>query len=357
MNTLDSEFFELSNDLLCIAKVSGHFLEINQSWSRTLGWSIEELTHVPFVHFVHPDDVAATLEETQSLAEGKNTLSFENRYRCKNGEYRNLLWRCSSDKERGLIFAVARDITDLRQKEKLIEEQKVKMINSARLSSLGEMAAGIAHEINNPLTIIDSIIFQTTTSMDRKQFDLQQLPAVFDRMSKALDRIAKIVRSLRFFSRNSENDPFTLVSLNSIFQDAGELCSEKFRLGEVQLTLPKIENINILCRPSEIGQVLINLVTNSYDAVRGTPGAWVRVDTESRGSRIAITVTDSGNGIPKEIQKLMMNPFFTTKEIGYGTGLGLSIALGIVRSHGGHLIYDEIGGNTRFTFDLPMGQI
>ncbi len=480
MNRFSNEFFELSNDMLCIANFEGYFIRLNQAWEKSLGWSLEELMAQPFVSFVHPEDREATVAESKSLTEGHPTTSFENRYRCKNGEYKTLLWKSTSDFSQKLLFAVARDITEIKSKElsliednkrfqqilnaiddfillkdpqsrllwanksfrdfygfapdedtrvmtdrpdndpaltakyrrddrfvietgkrlvipweyctrfdnklrklrvvkapifddegkvimsvgvskditdelereKLIHEQQVKMIHSARLSSLGEMAAGIAHEINNPLTIIDAILFQTSARIERDQFQLSELESVFGRITKSLDRIAKIVRSLRFFSRNSENDPFVVATLDSIFQDTSELCREKFKMAQVPLRLNAPPEMVALCRPTEIGQVLLNLVSNSFDAVHGTKNPWVSLDACQKDSKLIISVTDSGHGIPAEIQHAMMNPFFTTKEVGHGTGLGLSIALGIIKSHGGELIYQEREGHTSFAFDL-----
>lgn len=482
---LSSKFFDLTNDLFCVADFNGHFVKVNAEWEKTLGWSTEQLTQQPFVSFVHPDDQKITIEETQAIMNGKHSVSFQNRYLTKDGNYRNLLWKCSPDLEHKLIYAVARDITTIKQREtlllkdnqrfeqilnsiedfvllkdrdsrllwanrgfrefygftssenlegiidksgndpelterylrddqyvveskkklvipwepctrhdnqvrklkvvkspifdndgnvimtvgvskditdelereQLILEQRAKMVNSSRLSSLGEMAAGVAHEINNPLTIIDAVIFQTMTKLERQQLALNELPDVFDRMKKSLGRIARIVKSLRFFSRHSENDPFVVADLNSIFQDTAELCREKFKLGEVDLRIQDPGPLQAFCRPSEIGQVLLNLLSNSFDAVSKKQNAWVELKAENQNDRVSISVTDSGLGIPKKIQHEMMSPFFTTKEVGQGTGLGLSIALGIVKAHGGDLIYEDQSGHTQFNFDLQNGEL
>lgn len=107
------KFFDLSVDMLCIASADGYFKRVNASFQRTLGWTIEELTSRPFIDFVHPDDIGATLQEVKKLASGLPTLSFSNRYRCSNGNYRYLLWTAFPESETGLLFAIARDTTEL----------------------------------------------------------------------------------------------------------------------------------------------------------------------------------------------------------------------------------------------------
>ena len=114
MSQYDFEkFFDLSLDLLCIASADGYFKRVNASFHRTLGWTPEELTSRPFIDFVHPDDIGATLQEVKKLASGLPTLSFSNRYRCSNGNYRYLLWTAFPESETGLLFAIARDTTEL----------------------------------------------------------------------------------------------------------------------------------------------------------------------------------------------------------------------------------------------------
>lgn len=109
-------------------------------------------------------------------------------------------------------------------------------------------------------------------------------------------------------------------------------------------------------RPSQIGQVLLNLLGNAYDAVEGRPTPWVSLEARSVDGMVRITVTDCGNGIAPDVIERMMQPFFTTKPVGRGTGLGLSISSGIVDQHGGRLSYDDSGPNTRFTIEWPRRQ-
>lgn len=114
---LKEQFFTLSIDLLCFLDFSGHFRRLNPAWERTLGFSIEELTSRPFIEFVHPDDRERTLEQNRKVRSGDNALEFENRYLCKDGSYRWLLWNAAPGFEHEVIFSVARDITDKKKAE------------------------------------------------------------------------------------------------------------------------------------------------------------------------------------------------------------------------------------------------
>ena len=174
---------------------------------------------------------------------------------------------------------------------------------------------------------------------------------------KGTQRVAKIVKGLRSFARNGSKDPMQEVETEKIISETLELCFERFKYGEIQLQITKIVSGKIICRESQISQVLLNLLNNAYDAVTEMPlkDKWVKVEvTESDvHNNILIYITDCGPGIPKDIASKILEPFFTTKETGKGTGLGLSISVGIVEEHGGKLYLDHGHDNTRFVLELP----
>src|SRR2546428_4880638 len=121
MDDMD-RFFRMSADMFCVAGLDGFFLELNPSFERVLGYSLDELKAKPFIEYVHPDDRAGTLAEVSKLAAGSVTLNFENRYRCKDGSYRWLQWTSQPDTERGLLFAVARDVTESKDRERRLRQ-------------------------------------------------------------------------------------------------------------------------------------------------------------------------------------------------------------------------------------------
>lgn len=239
----------------------------------------------------------------------------------------------------------------------VILEQRQKLEYAAKMTALGEMAGGVAHEINTPLATILLNAEILSASVKSDQPDLKRLRTSAHSIMTTVGRIAKIVTGLRTFSRDSAKDPMSTVALHTLCEDTFSLCRERFANKGVDLQFnPGDSALSVECRPVEICQVLLNLMNNSYDAVRDLPEKWIRVVIFERDDMYEISVTDSGKGISAEIQAKMGQPFFTTKGIGGGTGLGLSISQGILRSHGGTLELDKSSAHTSFVIRLPKSQ-
>jgi C4-dicarboxylate-specific signal transduction histidine kinase len=242
----------------------------------------------------------------------------------------------------------------LESKDKL-DEQRKSALQSAKLSSLGQMAGGIAHEINNPLTII----MATATRMRRLKTNEETeklLNDSIDKINSTVERIAKIIKGLRNFSRDSYNDPTLPTSLKKMIDETLLLCVASFRHNSVEITVLPFEDVNIEAREVQIEQVLLNLLNNAYDAIVDYPEKWIKIKVAVEKSTVKIFVIDSGARIKESVADMMLEPFFTTKEIGKGTGLGLSISKGIVEAHNGQLYYDKNYPNTCFVVELPRSQ-
>jgi PAS domain S-box-containing protein len=243
------------------------------------------------------------------------------------------------------------------QTERLLRDQQAKMIVSSKLAALGEMAAGLAHEINNPLAIIQCRAAQLSMMVESGQ----TTPALLDEVGRSIhattQRISKIIRGLRSFARETEHEAKVRVPLAGIIDETLAFCKERFKSHAIELRMPQIsQDLLLECRPVEMSQVLLNLLNNSRDAVEGMEEKWIEINAREEGERVLISVTDSGAGIPEEVRDRIMQPFFTTKAVDRGTGLGLSISDGIVSSHGGTLALDEASPHTRFVISLPMSQ-
>lgn len=240
------------------------------------------------------------------------------------------------------------DITEQR-------EQELRLIQSSKMSSLGEMSSGIAHEINNPLAIISLKAQHSLHLLESGELDRAKLKSHLEGIEVTVARISAIIRGLRSFAREGGSDPFQSIELGTILQDTLLLCQSRFASRSVRLEIsPDFVHTAVLsCRPQQIVQVLLNLLNNSFDAIEGQNDPWILLDAADLGKEIRICVMDSGDGVPEEIRDRIMLPFFTTKPTGKGTGLGLSIASGIAQSHGGTLEYDPTRGNTCFCLTLP----
>lgn len=263
------------------------------------------------------------------------------------------------------ISVFIRDVSERKKMETAIAEQEMKAIVAAKMSTLGEMAGGVAHEINNPLAIIRVKAQQLIEeSEETDQVESSLVKKAAEKIDATVLRISKIVKALRSFARDGDKDPFEVTSIQSIISDTLELCRERFNNNGVSLISPPVlENLRINCRPVQISQVLLNLIANAFDSVAPNASSetqeempWVKIEVECLGPQIIISVTDSGKGIPTEVVDKIFQPFFTTKEVGKGTGLGLSISKGIAETHGGQLAYDSRAQNTRFILILPKYQ-
>jgi signal transduction histidine kinase len=228
------------------------------------------------------------------------------------------------------------DISDRKRNEELIERAKddlererVKSIHNAKLASLGEMSAGIAHEINNPLTIIYGI----ARALPKFVNNPEQLADRIEKIQAASERIAKIVSSLRKLSRTSDKSDHKCHSLAEIVNEAIVLTDAKARRHSTKIEVDCKSECYVLCDEIEMEQMLVNLINNAVDAVKLLPERWVRIQLEDVGGSVSLRIRDSGPRISPEIQQKLFQPFFTTKPVGEGTGLGLSIVKGILEDH------------------------
>ena len=242
------------------------------------------------------------------------------------------------------------DVTEQRRMQAQLEA-------SARLSSLGMMAGGIAHEINNPLTIIHASASDLLdAAQDGEQLLREDVVCKCRRIRDTADRIASIVKSLRRIAREGSQDEFFPVAAAKIVGDTLEMCRETFKSKSVTLILPEIDpSLTLVCREVQVAQVLLNLLQNALDAVADEPGErWVRLEVSRHNNALMFAISDSGPGVPAELKSKIMEPFFTTKDVGKGTGLGLSLSTSIAEEHGGKLELTDKAGHTCFCLTLPI---
>lgn len=252
------------------------------------------------------------------------------------------------------LVGIIRDITDRKQMEKDLEDERARQVSSARLASLGEMAGGVAHEINNPLAIISGYAGRLKDVLSTEPFARERALDITQKIDKTANRIATIVKGLRAISRDGSFDSKERASLETIVNETLGLCSERFRNQGVAIQADVDATLYIFCRPVQVSQVLLNLLTNAFFAVSKLPNASIEVTGRKVDGSIEISVTDSGPGISPDIRERIFEPFFTTKPVGVGTGLGLSIAASIIREHDGELSLDDTSPRTRFVIRLPM---
>lgn len=246
---------------------------------------------------------------------------------------------------------------ELKAKIKEISDIQEKLIESAQLASLGQMAGGIAHEINNPIAIVSSSMLIIKRSVSKEKINKELVFEHVKKVELTLGRIVKIIHGLRTISREFKSFKKDIVEVSELFSDVYGLCSERFKNSDIHISdnfsdisTPKLIN----CDQVQLSQVLINLLCNSYDAIEELPERWIKIELNKVDEANIIKIIDSGSGIPIEIQEKMFRPFYTSKEVGKGTGLGLSLSKTIVEKHGGSLNIGTENGNTCFTISIPV---
>lgn len=252
------------------------------------------------------------------------------------------------------VSKVTSDLILLQQHEKL---QQAKLYSQSKLSLLGEMAGGIAHEINNPLAIIKGKARMLNLKVDNGVMPYELKDVLIKNIQDidlTIDRISTIVKGLRSFSRDSEGDPFQKVSLVNILSSIENLIAERIKSKGIEFEIRNGKcDIVLNCNKVQIEQVILNLLSNAIYAIENLDNRWIKIIVELEKEFVKIRIVDSGNGISKEISDKMMQPFFTTKPVGQGTGLGLSICKGIIDKHNSKFDYELYEGHTSFILLFP----
>jgi signal transduction histidine kinase len=258
------------------------------------------------------------------------------------------------------IGAIAKSVNELFRKiyegKDYIEKQNRALVHSERLKAIGEMAGGVAHEINNPLAIISGRLKQLLRESASAQPNKEKISDLGQKIESTIERISIIIRGLSTSVRQSDRDPLAIFSINEMIRDTLEMCHAKATKFEIQIKteMDSTEGHLITAQKVPLSQVILNLVSNAIDELSKKPDLrWIRIKTEIQKEKLRIEVIDSGLGIPESIRQKLFQPFFTTKEIGQGTGLGLSISKGIVEAHDGQLYVDSNHENTCFVIEIP----
>ncbi len=320
----------------------------------------EASTVQDWLSWIHPDDQKRAVQdfERASRREGRFNFQFRVLWPDKSTHWVEVNGAVALGPE-GLPKSVMGSVADVTEAKKIqaqLEQQRVILVTGAKMSALGEMSGGIAHEINNPIGIIHGKSNQLLKLIRRGKFTAEVGIQELEKIISTSERIAKIIRGLRSFSRNADMDPTAPVALGVLIQNVLDFCSEKFLSLNIRLEVGTIPQIKLDCRSVQIEQVLLNLLNNAHDAVIDLADKWVRIECQVEAERLEIAVTDSGPGIPPGVAEKLMQPFFTTKEVGKGTGLGLSISKGIIEDHHGELRYDVSSAHTRFVIRMPLKQ-
>ena len=356
-----ARLWALARDPFLVADRDGTWLAASPAWTDILGWSEAELIGRTSEWMEHPDDLAKTRGEIAALAQGMSTARFENRFRAKDGSYRNFSW--TAVPENNLVYCVARDVTEQRARARALADAEDALRQAQKMETLGQLTGGVAHDFNNLLQIV-------TGNLELLQRDLPEdqarLRRAADNAMAGAERAALLTQRLLAFSRRQPLAP-ERIDPNRLVSGMSDLLNRT--LGET-IEVETIQSARIWPVEIDVNQMenaLLNLAVNARDAMPDGGKLTIEVANThidedyaaqeaevSPGQYVLISVSDTGQGMDEDVLSHAIEPFFTTKEVGRGTGLGLSMVYGFIKQSGGHIrVYSERGHGTTVKIYLP----
>lgn len=310
----------------------------------------------PLFHDLFSDSIKSCLQ-------GKTHASDNDQYVDKEGVKHYLRWSMvpwsRDDQVMGFILMIE-DLDSEMEMEAALQRERAKSLQNSKMAALGEMATAIAHEINNPMAII-----QTSNDLIRQCLLKDTVPVEaalkhVERVRKTVERVSKNVKSLKNVSRDSFDDPPQPVTVMDILEDSTFLHREKFRLQlikfEVKIKREYLEQV-LFCKPVQVAQIIINLLSNAQDAVASVDKKWIAIHGSTAGNYFEFRISDSGPGVAPELRERIFEPFYTSKSFGQGTGLGLSISRELAADQNCELYLDEKAPHTTFVLRVPLHRL
>lgn len=331
-----ARIWNVSQDLLVVADMEGRFVAVNPAWKATLGWSEEDLLHKSFEWLVHPDDRAKSRDQQVRVSKGHNVLHFENRLLDTWGSYRWLSWKAVSEKD--YVYAVARDVTDLKNAEDQLRTSRRELAEVSRHTMMGAMAASIAHEVNQPLAALVTNANAGLRWLARPQPDVDEVRTLLKRIVDDGHRASEVIAAIRSMFRKDVGERNPLY-VNDLIKDVLAVVHGELESHQVSLQTVLGDGLPaVMAEQTQLRQVILNLIMNAIDAMGSVADRErvliIRSKTDGSGN-VLISLEDTGTGIDPGHMDRIFDAFFTTKA--HGMGMGLSICRSIVESHGGKL--------------------
>jgi len=342
------DLLEKANALIVVSNREGKIVVFNQAISRLTGFSKEEVLGKDVGWVVHRDEHLRMAPVLSAALRGEPVPNFELRLRTRTGEARVSFATSTTLTSQGEVegvMAIGQDVTVVAQLEQRI-------IHAEKLASLGQLAASVAHEINNPMTAVvtyaDAMLQRMVPMGGAVNADAEKLRKILENGH----RILRFTRDLTSYARPAKNKP-ERVRLDALLDKSLGFCEHVVSLAKVSVERDYGEVPPLSAVPANLEQVFVNLITNACHAMN--PGGRVSLRIRCEGREAVVWVADTGSGIDPENLSRIFEPFFTTKTEGRGTGLGLSIVQRIVEKHGGKIgVESEVGKGTTFTVRLPL---
>lgn len=351
--------WHFSPDLLSIIDIPGATFErVNPAWTVSLGWETGEIEGQNYADFVHPEDVDASAAAFERVRLGEPVLRFENRYKQKDGTWRWLSWVAFPEGNK--LYSSCRDITDELHAAAELAATQDALRQSQKLEAIGQLTGGVAHDFNNLLTVIRGsidLMRRGTLPEERRHRHMQAI-------SDTVTRATRLTQQLLAFARRQTLQPEAIdvgKNMRAVSEMLATLTGSRIEIIPYAPVEPCFVNVD----PSQFDTALVNMAVNARDAMEGEGTLTIRVRPLSRmpairnhpavdGDFVAVSLTDTGRGIPEDQLDHIFEPFFTTKAAGAGTGLGLSQVFGFAKQSGGEVMVEStVGKGTTFTLYLP----
>jgi PAS domain S-box-containing protein len=347
------QIWNVSHDLLVVADLQGRYLSVNPAWTPTLGWLESDLLGKSSAWLLHPDDRDKTRDEIDRLAGGGRTVWFENRLRHKSGIYRVVSWKSVQDQ--GRIYAMGRDVTDLKDAENELRGARRELAHATRRATAAAMTAALAHELQQPISAIVTNANAALRWLNGAEPNLDETSSALKSIVKNGHRATEVVHSVRAMFSGTDQLSAPL-DPNALIRDTIGLLRADLDAAGISLQLGLSASVPpVHGHRGQLQQVILNIITNAGDAMR-TVSDRARVLRVVSGviesKRILISLEDSGIGIDPRNVKRIFDPFFTTKM--NGMGMGLAICRSVVEAHGGSLsVSPRVPNGSVFRIALP----
>lgn len=397
--TLFKATSEHALDLISVVDPEGNFVFTSHSHLKVLGYSELDWRGLQLQDLIHPEDRDEYARVLKASFKTSITPFFEYRILHKNGDWRSfegraaIIEHASSNRETALL--ISRDITSRKQAELDRASMEVQLRQAQKLEAVGQLAAGIAHEINTPTQYISDNVrfleeaFSSLCEMLKREggllsqatqdtaltggaaglldqiqredleYLLEEVPNALQQSQEGLARVTSIVKAMKVFSHPGTEGRVAM-DLNQAVESTCVVARNEWKYVANLETDLDDELPKIVCFPGEVNQMILNLVINAAHAIEAanngpTSMGLIRISTRCKGDWAVLEVSDTGTGIPAKIRDQIFVPFFTTKPVGKGTGQGLSIVHSVASKHGGTVGFDtEEGKGTTFTVRLPL---
>ena len=347
--------FEQAAVGIAMVATNGRWLRVNQKLCDIVGYSKDEMMQITFQDITHPDDLESDLNYVKQMLDGeRQTYSMEKRYIRKDHTFIwiNLTVSCVWDEQANrpkYFIAIIEDINSRKEAEEKLKKTTEQLVHSEKLSAVGSLSASFAHEFNNPLQGVMSVIKGLKRRASFSDNDAKLVNMAIDECNRMRD----LIKSLQDFNRPSSGR-VALMDIHATIDSLLLMSRKEYEVYGITIEtnyaedLPLIKAVN-----DQIKQVLLNLLNNAAYACKD--GGTITINTAVSKGNIVIGVHDTGHGIPPADKDHIFEPFFTTKPEKKGTGLGLSISYGIIQKHGGTIeVESEPEKGTTFTISLPV---